>query len=55
MKQFECSGCNSKCIVTVPEKSRHSKKRKPDECIFGIYSLVTNENISKWKIKKEQD
>ncbi|MDO8640818.1 MAG: hypothetical protein Q7R33_04690 [Nitrosarchaeum sp.] len=46
--QFECNKCNAKCIVTT-NKSQHSNKKKPTECVFGIDSLLTDQTIAEWK------
>jgi len=49
MDQFKCAKCNAHCIVTVPKKSQHSDKKKPDECVYSIVSFRTNKTIAVWK------
>lgn len=49
MKKFKCTKCDANCVVTVNGKSQHSDKKKPVECVFGIYSMTTNETIAVWK------
>ena len=47
--KFCCSGCSAECSVYIPNKSTSTNKKKPDSCIFGIFSLATNETIAVWR------
>jgi hypothetical protein len=49
MAQFKCDKCDAHCTVTVPNKSQHSDKKKPDGCVYSIISFRTNDDIAVWK------
>jgi len=55
MNQFKCDKCDANCTVTVHNKSQHSNKKKPTECVFGIISLHTNKSISVWKRRTHRE
>lgn len=49
MNQFKCEKCDAQCVVTVHSKSQHSDKKKPDGCLFSIFSLSTDSILAVWE------